>query len=263
MNYALECKEEFDRLERQSKLFGYDYKEELRYLKIKPGSLVIDAGCGSGVVSRFVAQTNPQSQFVGCDRATERLALAKTAAQKIPNLTFKETDLRTLPFADKTVDVIFSRYVFQHLPPEIIDDVLQEFRRCLKDDGILYLIDFDGGIYNIFPLEEPLTSQLKKVEMQIEFDLYIGRKLPTMLAKEGFTNIQWKIDTFDFHGENLDKERAMMKDRFDNMREALINILGSEKEAAEFQSGYLKALEKSHSVLFYNKFLISATRGSK
>ena len=90
MGYALESKTEFERLEHQSTFPKYDYKKELEgFTTLSPGSTVLDAGCGSGVVSRYLATSNPNANVIGCDFSKQRVELARDAAQSIPNVSFE------------------------------------------------------------------------------------------------------------------------------------------------------------------------------
>lgn len=100
MSYALEHRAECERLERQSELELYDYKSELRGLPVKEWTSILDAGCGSGVVRRYLATQHPKSHVVGCDFSGQRLEQAREAAHTIPNLDFEQQDLGKLTYFD-------------------------------------------------------------------------------------------------------------------------------------------------------------------
>ena len=52
------------------------------------------------------------------------------------------SDARKTKLGDKSIDIIISRAVLEHIPPEIIQEISIEFRRILKDDGrICHFID--------------------------------------------------------------------------------------------------------------------------
>jgi tRNA A58 N-methylase Trm61 len=68
MGYELEHHTEFDRLEKQATIATYDYRSELSGLQIENGAVILDAGCGSGVVSRYLASLDRTSTVVACDQ---------------------------------------------------------------------------------------------------------------------------------------------------------------------------------------------------
>jgi SAM-dependent methyltransferase len=93
-------------------------------------SVVLDAGCGSGVFFPY-SWKNQVSLLVGCD-ATESVS-------RNPNLLCGvHANLADLPFASGSFDVIFSRYVLEHL--EAPEPVFAEVGRVLRRGGKLVVL---------------------------------------------------------------------------------------------------------------------------
>lgn len=59
------------------------------------------------------------------------------------NFTYSApSDARSMELPDESVDIILSRAVFEYIPPPIIEEILTEFRRVLKNDGrMCHIID--------------------------------------------------------------------------------------------------------------------------
>lgn len=95
-----------------------------------PATVVLDAGCGSG--ARFVHGWKARTKFfVGCD-ITSDVGLNRSVD------AVARATLSALPFADASFDVIFSRYVLEHLiEPE---HVFREFARVLRPGGKLFVL---------------------------------------------------------------------------------------------------------------------------
>lgn len=262
MGYVLEAKDEFQRLEEQSTFAKYDYKKELELsgVEFKKCKSILDAGCGSGVVTRFLAEQNSEALVYGCDAAIDRIESAKTLGKTIKNLSFQNENLSALSYDSSHFDAVVCRYVLQHVPQMNRMKALSEIYRCLKPTGRVVMIDFDGPFYNIYPQTPFVAEVLARLETEAPFDLRIGRKLPSMLHDAGFENIEWKIDLIECRGKFLDDEKILIPPKIDHAVPFLTNFLGSDKKAQQFKTEYLALLERPGLVLFYNKFIVTAQK---
>jgi len=95
----------------------------------------LDAGSGSGWVSRLVAATFPECEVVGVDLNPEYVeyAAGRAKADGLTNLTYEQGDLQSLRFVDKSFDVIWSQFVLYFLPDP--QAALVEFLRIVKPGG--------------------------------------------------------------------------------------------------------------------------------
>lgn len=258
--YVLEDQQEFDRLERQSKTQAYNFKKELSEFSPKKTGHLLDAGCGSGIVTRYLAERFPKASVIGCDASTDRINQAKPLGKLFKNCQFQVENLRALSFADQSLDGIVCRFVLEHLNGEQQREVIREFFRCLKPGGKLCLIDIEGYLYNVYP-QTPLMSELFHVLDQANsVDLKIGKKLPNLVNAQGFSHLQWKIETHDFQGEAKQVESQLIRERFDQTLPALTQLLGSLEKAKKFTDEYLTVLNRPDAVLFYNKFIVQAEK---
>lgn len=110
---------------------GHDAMFAMRIKKyLRADSVVLDAGCGSKGLFRYTWKDSVRL-MVGCD--------ISESLQNNPNLSAAvQSNLSSLPFANRSFDVIFSRYVLEHLDrPEV---VFAEFARTLKPGGRLIIL---------------------------------------------------------------------------------------------------------------------------
>lgn len=259
MGYVLERKEEFDRLERQSEQQAYDFKDELRDLQAKEGSLILDAGCGSGVVSRYLATHFPKSRVIACDCSALRIAQAAELASSIGNLRFETQDLKQLDYPDDQFDVILSRYVVEHQTPDDLQRVVSEMVRVLKPGGRIVVVDVDGIMHNIYPQTRRVAQGLGLLLTAKRVDLHVGRKIPWLLAEAGLTSISWRVEVMSFQGASKSAELELMRDRFAIAAAFFEEVLGRESFQA-FKDDYLQSLAHPQAVSFFNKFIVSATK---
>ena len=101
--------EEAKRLEAQAEALQGKTERELQMIGIKPGMTVLDAGCGTGAVSRMIAQKVSPGIVHGIDIDPVFISEAqKLAASKgIDNIKFDLGDVNKLKFKDNTFDLIY------------------------------------------------------------------------------------------------------------------------------------------------------------
>jgi SAM-dependent methyltransferase len=97
------------------------------------GLRVLDAGCGGGRTSAWLAEQG--ARVIGIDVSPELLRLAR---ERVPSGSFSLADLgEPLPFEDGSFDVVVASLVMHYLrdwvPP------LRELRRVLRADGVVVL----------------------------------------------------------------------------------------------------------------------------
>jgi 2-polyprenyl-3-methyl-5-hydroxy-6-metoxy-1,4-benzoquinol methylase len=63
--YVIHSDDECERLELQARLAKIE--QHLRYLPVSPRDRVLDAGCGSGSMSRLIARSFPEAEVTGVD----------------------------------------------------------------------------------------------------------------------------------------------------------------------------------------------------
>jgi SAM-dependent methyltransferase len=105
-------------------------------VQLRPGEVVLEVGCGSGVLDRWLARyTSQANRIIGVDvnryllREATALAMQEGLAHII---TFQEGDAEALPFPDNHVGVVLS---FTVLEEGNADRMLAELVRVAKPGG--------------------------------------------------------------------------------------------------------------------------------
>lgn len=97
------------------------------------GSHVLEVGAGSGVISRAM------SRVVGAEGSVTAVDVVDERVVTEGYHFLKVVDAR-LPFEDGRFDIVISNHVIEHVGPRPAQLThLQEIRRVLRDDGLLYL----------------------------------------------------------------------------------------------------------------------------
>jgi 2-polyprenyl-3-methyl-5-hydroxy-6-metoxy-1,4-benzoquinol methylase len=159
-------------------------------LQLKPGSMVLDAGCGSGRHLRALAKL-PDLKIVGIDRNAKDVADALVALKNMPDAlssTFQVTqaDIKALPFDDASFDCVICSEVLEHIPEH--EKALSELVRVLKPHGHLVV-----SVPRYF--SERICWLISSEYHSIEgghIRIYKKKKLKEMLTNYGF--LCWKIN---------------------------------------------------------------------
>jgi ubiquinone/menaquinone biosynthesis C-methylase UbiE len=102
--------------------------------KLPKSAIVLDAGCGSGYpVSQLLAES---FEVTGLDFSSGQLRLARERSR---SGAFVQGDIVALPFRDETFDGIVSYYAIIHVPRSQHRELLLDFHRVLKPDGLVLL----------------------------------------------------------------------------------------------------------------------------
>lgn len=253
IKYVLENKNEAKRLEKQSTSKNFSLEEEFKNIVLPQSGKFLDAGCGSGVACNFINEILPNIDMHGCDLSTDRLEFAK---KNVPQTNFFQADLTELSSLGQKYDCIINRYVAHHLPIDLYRMVLAEFKKSLKPDGKLVIIDAEGALLNIGTTNQQLHKMLATIKANFPGNLYMARYIPTLLKEVGYENISYEIETMDFQGQDKLDEIEQYRDRFENSKEFYIDCLGAENVFEKFIDLYFHELQNS--TLFYNKFIIQA-----
>jgi SAM-dependent methyltransferase len=101
---------------------------------------VLNFGCGIGSSEPYLAREFPQADIRSIDVSEESLAVARENCRDMPKVSFSAFDGRTIPFPGP-VDVILVAGVLHHIAPAERPAILQELRRVLADDGLIFIFE--------------------------------------------------------------------------------------------------------------------------
>lgn len=105
---------------------------------VQPGETVLDAGCGEGVLSWYLAERG--AKVTAMDISTPNLENAKSFLNKrgvLDRVTLVQGDAEHLPFPDASFDWVVSSHVLEHLPD--FEQGLSELHRVAKKRVVVAL----------------------------------------------------------------------------------------------------------------------------
>jgi ubiquinone/menaquinone biosynthesis C-methylase UbiE len=119
----------------------------LELLDRQPGERYLEVAIGTGVTFAEVVASSGIEGAHGVDLAAGMMdvARARLREQGVEHAPFSLADATALPFPDGSFDVVFNSYMLDLIPTEEIPVVLAEFRRVLRADGRLILVNLTEG----------------------------------------------------------------------------------------------------------------------
>jgi len=177
-------------------------KQMIRDLQLKPGSLVVDAGCGPGLwIPLLASAIGREGRIIGVDISTEALVTAQRRnAHKwySRRVQFKQATLEQLPMQPGTAHMIFSANVSQYLPDPV--HTFAALGPYLAPGGRLVIKDIDFGTMRFHNIDAGLQARIfqarerwERIRVDEGFtfeDSYIGSKLAAYLRAAGYTEVQ-------------------------------------------------------------------------
>lgn len=108
----------------------------LSKLKLLPEQHVLDVGCGTGMILRYIA---PHVAYItGVDISAQMLAIAH--AHLPPNATLQQTNAAELPFKDGAFDRVFCYFVFPNfLHDTFTHRVIAQLIRVTRKGGFVFI----------------------------------------------------------------------------------------------------------------------------
>ncbi len=148
-------------------------------LRIDPDSLVLDAGSGTGIVTKafYKAGFHPKKTFA-LDLSLNSLKVSreqfiKDKTTRAENISAVQGNILNLPFADETFDLVLTCGVLEYVP---IEAGLKEFARVMKKGGKLVLLPVKPSIvgsvlellynFKIHPVKEVGKTAQKYFEIE-------------------------------------------------------------------------------------------------
>jgi ubiquinone/menaquinone biosynthesis C-methylase UbiE len=197
----------------------FDFPQPFRAaLRLQRGTF-LDLGCGDGAVLASAVEQGILDSFdriVGLDVSSMRVArLAELALPKVEPIV---GDSPRLPFADSSIDVVFSHQVIEHVPDD--GAFVREISRVLKPGGISFVTSVAkswygwyfyrcNGRWTLDPThvrEYSNVGQLSQIcsESGLSLSSVIQRPLAHPLDKLAFRALSWcgavkEVDAASFY----------------------------------------------------------------
>ena len=153
---------------------------------------ILDLGCTSGGSTRALKQAFPKAEVTGIDLSAPTLKLAHLRALEAGlEILWRQANAEQLPYADGTVDLVASHWLYHEMPPAAVRRSLKEARRVLKPGGGFMAYDMylvPGGAIGRW-----LQAGYAARNNEPFAHTYAGMDMQAELEAAGFTNIDMRI----------------------------------------------------------------------
>jgi ubiquinone/menaquinone biosynthesis C-methylase UbiE len=158
---------------------------------LKPGLTVLDVGCGTGAITRGIAEAvGPGGRVLGVDIDPRLIEEARRLHGEVAALTFEVCDALALPFHG-TFDIVTAARVLQWLFDPL--GALRRMAGATKPRGRIVVLDYNHE--KIAWMPDPPTSMrtfyaaFLRWRTEAGMDNAIGDHLAEMFAKAGIVDV--------------------------------------------------------------------------
>lgn len=160
-------------------------------LHLVPNDLVLDAGCGEGVVACFLTK-HFGSRIVGINIVPRHIIKANKRAKEFGcdnKVEFQLTDYSETKFPDNFFDAIYTTESLSHSPDVL--KTLKEFFRILKSGGRIALFEYTIAMDDKFsPREKKMLDAVIRGSAMLGLKQFRHDKFPYVINAAGFKDIE-------------------------------------------------------------------------
>lgn len=183
------------------------------------GKMVLDIGCGCGGAAFHLVRQHGAVHVTGIDVEALVIERAQELAEKY-DLTDKTeftcVNPGPLPFADNSMDVIFSKDAFLHIPDK--ETLMKDCARVLKPGGIIAASDWMRK--DDHPPSEQMLDYIKSEGLDMH--MCSLERYRNALDEAGFGQISL-LDRNEWYRRKAVEEVAQLKGP---LRETIVNLVG-------------------------------------
>ncbi len=140
----------------------------------------MDAGCGTGWAVRQAAKNLPDGEAFGIDISPLMVKKAASLSYTEKNCQFSRANTESIPYEANHFDSILCTFSFHHYrDPQA---ALAEFRRVLKKDGTLVIVDSARDVSLAIWMQDRWRRYLERSHVRY----YTVDELTHLLDKSGF-----------------------------------------------------------------------------
>ena len=222
------------------------------YLEVglKDAKLVLDVGCGSGVVTRDIANLT-KGKVIAIDGSKDMIKVAKEVLKRYNNVELRVGKAENLPFKKDTFDIVICNLLLMWAddPQKVVD----EMSRVTKNNGrVLATLEPDYGGKLHWPEHQKVDPIFSGEAIKAKGgDPHIGRKLRALFIRAG---LKTKVGIGNIRIWSCEEDKAYYLHARDFYVKALKESGLSQEEIDKWEYDYLKSLDEGVQLNFFPQF---------
>lgn len=166
-------------------------EDYLSVIDFPPEARVLEVGCGTGAVTRRLADWPNVAQVIGLDPSPVLLAEAEALARHHANVRFHRGCALSPPFPDAHFDAVVFHTSLCHLDQPLT--ALQQAGRLLRPGGWLAIFDGDYASTSFGTGDlDPLQICAESFREHFIHDSWVGRLTPSLARASGFEVVDFR-----------------------------------------------------------------------
>lgn len=186
----------------------------LDFLNCAGARSILEVGSGLGILVHDCAQRYTGARVFGIEYSADQLSRIPVADR----LHFTRADAHNLPFTANSFDVVYCRYVLEHVARPV--DVLREMARVLKPGGKA-LAQENNILVAVFdpdcPTFDHVWKQFAVLQQKMGGDALIGKRLFRYFAGAGLERIELSFQP-EIHYSGTPTFRPWVENLIGNVR---------------------------------------------
>ena len=187
----------------------------VRFARIGNAGRVLDVGCGTGSLVKFLAAASPRFEIVGIDPAQPFIEYARTQFSD-PRVTFDRASALDLPYPTGSFDDTLSLLVLMFVPEP--EKAVQEMRRVTRPGGTVAACTWDRD-----GLE--MSSGFWEEAVTLDPEAEARSERPRHLTRSGQLTALWRATGLQ-HVEEVALEISMDFSSFDDYWQPYLKGVG-------------------------------------
>jgi len=223
-----------------------------------PGEVVVDVGCGPGLLTRGLAEAvAPNGAVLGLDLSPSMLALARKRCAAIPQVALARADATRLPVPSGAADAVTATQVLLYVQRP--DTAIAELRRVLRPRGRVAIVETDWQTAVVSAADAALTRRMFAAWDSAVPSPRLPLRLGPLLRDAGFTSV--RVQAIPVLATSLEAGGYAETMITQCAASAVSAGLLSDEEAREWRQD-IEARNAADAFLFcVNRFLFTAVAG--
>ncbi len=227
-------------LDTQHELFAEVSYRHLEEAELAAGKKVYDIGCGSGVMTEYLAnKVGEEGHVVAVDISPEQIGVTRARIEEagLSNVTFITGDMATIDLPEGEADIVYARFFLMH--QRKVSSIIKKMKSLLKRGGVLVLEESVMSSHHFSERSDAFDAFVKSLvalgnHKGVNFD--IGYQLNALCEAVGFDqilsrSIEFKLPT--------SKVALTLLARIDELRDG---VIGAELATSEQVDAWKEAI---------------------